>query len=46
MGGCILWTFGERVRDVHERLELALELSEPIFGLGSHLKGQSDRENI
>jgi len=41
-GGCVLWTFGVRVGDVHERLELALEVSQPIFSFRSSLKVQSD----
>jgi len=41
--GCVLWTFGVHVGDVHERLELALEFSQPIFSFRSSLKVQSDR---
>ena len=41
--GCVLWTFGVRLGDAHERLELALELSQPIFSFRSSLKVQSGR---
>ena len=35
---CLLWTFDVRVGDVYEGFELALELPEHIFSLGSCLE--------